>query len=252
MDPLSPISILGLGLLLGLKHATDADHVVAVTTIVSRQRKLRHAALVGITWGIGHTFMIVLVGIAIILFRISIPEKAQLSFEFMVAIALIVLGLLNLTGIMHKLLTRFSGVHSHLHAHDTIHVHVHHHTEDLHGRTKQHEQVAEFIEHFGIFHLLRPLIVGIIHGLAGSAAVALLVLGSISDERVAMIYLGIFGVGTIIGMMVITTILGVPIIAGSKKFAQFDKVAAVIAGIISIAYGLYFGYQIGIVKGLFV
>ncbi len=105
---LSPLSVLILGFLLGLKHATDADHVVAVTTIVSRQKKLRHAALVGVTWGIGHTFMIMVVGIAMIVFRVNIPEKLQLSFELVVAVTLIILGFLNLTGVMGKLAHSFS------------------------------------------------------------------------------------------------------------------------------------------------
>lgn len=254
MNPIvvSPLSILILGFLLGLKHATDADHVVAVTTIVSKQRKLRHAAMVGVTWGIGHTLMIMVVGIAIIIFHVSIPEKTQLTFEFFVAIALVILGLLNVTGIMKNLMDRFSYLHSHTHHHDRLHIHIHQHDEDLHNKPQAHETTTEFLSSHGIMHLVRPLVVGIIHGLAGSAAVALLVLGSISDERMAILYLGIFGIGTIVGMMLITTLLGIPIISGSKKFARFDHAVTVIAGFLSIMYGLYFGYQIGFVEGLFV
>lgn len=214
MNLISPLSILILGFLLGLKHATDADHVVAVTTIVSKQRTLRHAAMVGVIWGIGHTFMIIVVGIAIILFHISIPENIQLAFEFIVAIALVALGLLNLTGRMQKIVACITPHHAH-----------------------------EHIEKHSA-HLVRPLIVGLIHGLAGSAAVALLILSSIADETVAILYLGIFGIGTIVGMMLVTTLLGIPIIAGSKKFTRFDRIAAIVAGIISILYGLYVGYQI--------
>lgn len=124
---LSPFSVLILGFLLGLKHATDADHVVAVTTIVSRQKKLRHAALVGITWGIGHTFMIIVVGIAMIVFRITIPEKAQLTFELIVAVTLIILGFLNLTGIMGKLVRSLSRYHTHTHPHGE-NIPPHHHS----------------------------------------------------------------------------------------------------------------------------
>lgn len=233
MYPLSPTSILALGFLLGLKHATDADHVVAVTTIVSRERKLLHAALVGVSWGIGHTFMIIVVGIAIIIFHVSIPERTQLAFEFVVAVALVILGLLNLTGIMQKLLAKFSDIQRH------------------HDHEPHPKKIAEFIEHFGVFHLIRPLVVGLLHGLAGSAAVALLVLGSITPGEIAIIYLGIFGVGTIAGMMLITTLLGVPLIAGARKFAQFDRFAAMLAGVISVIYGIYFGYQKGVVGGLF-
>lgn len=210
---MNTLTILALGFLLGLKHATDADHVMAVTTIVSRQRKLRHAAMVGITWGIGHTLMIIVVGIAIILFHVSIPVKLQLVFEFIVAIALVILGVLNLTGIMQTLFSAYSGIR--------------------------------------VFHLLRPLIVGLIHGLAGSAAVALLVLSSINNQNLALLYLGIFGVGTIMGMMLITTLLGGAIITGSRKFARFDRAVTIIAGLVSIGYGLYFGYTIGFVEGLF-
>lgn len=229
---MNAFTILTLGFLLGLKHASDADHVVAVTTIVSRARKLRHAAMVGITWGIGHSLMIIIVGIAIIIFHVSIPEKIQLAFEFAVAVALIMLGVLNLTGVMKKIITRFTGVHMHLHQ---THTHA----------------MQEFISTHGMVHLIRPLVVGIIHGLAGSAAVALLVLGSIDDQKTAILYLGIFGIGTIVGMMLITTLLGIPIIAGSKKFAQFDRAVTVIAGYISIIYGIYFGYHIGVIEGLF-
>lgn len=187
---MNPIAILTLGLLLGLKHATDADHVVAVTTMVARHKSLKRAALIGATWGIGHTLMIMVVGIAIILFHISIPPGLQNLFELLVAVALIVLGILTLSGVT---------------------------------------------ERFPPHDFARPFVVGLIHGLAGSAAVALLILGSISDQMVAMIYLGIFGLGTIIGMMTITTILG---------FARANRILTMLAGVISIMYGLYFGYEI--------
>lgn len=245
---MNPLTVLSLGLLLGLKHATDTDHVVAVTTIVSHQRKLRHAAMVGMSWGIGHTLMIMVVGIAIILFHLVIPEKIQQTFEFTVALALVILGLLNLTGIMRRITQAYATVHSHVHRHDRMHVHVHRHADGPHA---DHERVSEFIETFGLFHLLRPLVVGLIHGLAGSAAIALLILGSITDQTIAIMYLGIFGVGTVIGMMLITTLLGVPIIMGSKTFETFDRAVTTIAGVVSIGYGLYYGYAIGITGGLF-
>ena len=196
---LSPLSILSIGFLLGLKHATDPDHVVAVTTIVAKQKKLTHAALIGMTWGIGHTIMIMVVGIAIILFRVTIPAHLQNIFELLVALALVVLGIRTLTGAP----TPF-------HTHD----------------------------------LARPFVVGLIHGLAGSAAIALLILGSISDQTTGIVYLGIFGLGTIIGMMTITTLLGATI-------TRLNTIATKIAGGISILYGLYFGlphlFQLGLI-----
>lgn len=248
---MNALTILFLGFLLGIKHATDADHVIAVTTIVSRARKLRHAAMVGITWGVGHTLMIVTVGIMIILFHVSIPVRLQLIFEFIVAMALVLLGLLNLSGMMKHLLAAFSGLHSHFHSHDRIHVHVHAHKNTLPKQTTPHEHVSEFVSQHGILQLIRPLMVGVIHGLAGSAAIALLVLGSISDAITGFLYLGIFSIGTIVGMTALTTLLGIPIVAGSKKFARFDRTITMVAGCISIIYGLYFGYHIGMTEGLF-
>lgn len=228
---MSPLSIVTLGFLLGLKHATDADHVVAIATIVTQKRNLRHAALVGIIWGIGHTFMVVVVGIAIIAFHVAIPERIQLLFECIVALMLILLGIFNLVGFTRRIFTRFS---------QTGHTHHHPHPHNL----------PDVIEHIGMFHLLRPLVVGLIHGLAGSAAIALLILGSISDKRIAVLYLGIFGVGTIAGMMAVTSLLGIPIITGSKTFARFDRIASIAAGAVSIIYGIYIGYRIGFIDGL--
>lgn len=234
---MQPITVLALGFFLGLKHATDADHVVAVTTIVTRQKKLTHAALVGAVWGIGHTLMIIVVGVALILFHISIPEQTQLLFELIVAIALIFLGVLNIAGVTHSLMHRF-GPHQHLHTHDETRVHPHNHLTDVIGTV-------------GLFHFIRPLIVGLIHGLAGSAAITLLILGSITDGRMATLYLGIFGLGTITGMMVITTLIGIPILAGSKKFKKFDTVVTRLSGYLSILYGIYFGYHIIVTQGMF-
>lgn len=248
MNPVTPLSLLTLGFILGLKHATDADHIVAVTAIVSKQKTLRHAALVGISWGIGHTFMIIIVGVAIILFHVSIPERMQLSFEFIVAIMLIVLGILNVSGVMPTILTRFTGSH-HTHDHHGVH---HTHTHEFPSLFGHHQALSEFIREHGLFHLIRPLFVGLIHGLAGSAAVALLVLGSIADEKTAIVYLGIFGLGTIVGMMILTTLIGLPIIAGGKAYSRFDRVITTLSGVLSMGYGLYFGYQIGIVQKLFI
>lgn len=248
---LSPLSVLSLGFLLGLRHATDADHVVAVTTIVARQKKLQHAAMVGVTWGIGHSLTILIVGVAIILFHVVIPPKLELAFEFSVAIALVVLGILNLTGATKRIQDALSHTHAHVHDHGSAHVHIHSHTDTVATRRQAHTQVHDFIQLYGVFHLLRPFVIGIIHGLAGSAAVALLILGSIADQTVAIAYLGIFGIGTIIGMMMITTLLGVPIIAGSRSFARADRIITAVAGLVSIVYGVYFGYEIGIVEGLF-
>lgn len=245
---MTPLSILGIGLLLGIRHATDADHVVAVSTIVARQKKLKAASIIGALWGIGHTFTVFLVGTVIILFHIVIPPRVGLTFEFTVALALILLGILNLTGflqlVMNKL-TPGNQEHSHLHFHDHdphIHIHDHERLEEHEGNHKI--SIKNLMKEYGLFQLLRPVVVGLVHGLAGSAAIALLILSTITNPQVAILYLLIFGLGTIIGMMVITTLLGMPLIFAANKFVGAHKFVTTASGILSLAFGLYLAWEI--------
>lgn len=254
-------SIITLGFLLGVRHATDADHVVAVTTIVSRQKKVKAASVIGAVWGIGHTLTVFLVGTAVIVGNVVIPERLALSFEFLVALALIVLGLTNLTGAWNWLIYLISGkkrVHAHLHFHDTPHVHLH--THNGHSgepqnpsqtlRLRSGQALLSFVKKYGAMQLGRAFLVGIIHGLAGSAAIAILILTTIKNPREAVLYLLVFGVGTVTGMMAITTAIGFPLIASSKKLASFDPIATIVSGFLSLSFGLWLAYQIGVVEGL--
>lgn len=242
------VSLLGLGLLLGIRHATDADHVVAVTTLVARHRRIRAASLVGAMWGVGHTVTIFVVGCAIIVFHIVIPPRLGLFFEFLVALALILLGVLNLTGILQrivKILSDHGMLHAHLHFHDLEpHIHIHTHKETIAESLGRREKIASFVRTYGIVQLVRPLVVGFVHGLAGSAAVTLLILGSITKPLWGIIYLFIFGIGTAIGMVTITTLIGLPIIHSAKKYANIDRWITVASGLLSITFGLYLVYHI--------
>jgi len=232
-------AVLLLGFFLGMRHATDADHVVAVSTIVSRQRTLRAAAPIGMLWGVGHTLTILLVGGAIILFGVVIPPRLGLSMEFSVAILLVLLGALNVRGVLREArgIARAGQLAGEPHA-GGVHGHVHAAFEVERSRP-------------GTFAALRPLGVGIVHGLAGSAAVALLVLGAIGDARLALVYLLVFGVGTIGGMVLITTALAVPVVAAAQRFARFHRVLGVATGLASVAFGALLVYEIGFVHGLF-
>src|SRR5271168_372241 len=125
------LSIIALGFFLGMRHATDPDHVIAVTTIVSRQRSIRQAALIGVLWGIGHTITILAVGSAIILFGLVIPPRVGLTMELSVGLMLILLGILNLSGIMRWITETVTPAHSHPHAHgDFVHSHPHTHGQE--------------------------------------------------------------------------------------------------------------------------
>ena len=213
-----------VGFVLGVRHSTDPDHIVAVSTIVSRDRSLRNGAMIGAVWGIGHTLTIFIVGSAIILFRITIPPRIGLGMEFLVALMLILLGLLNLTGLLPRLRARFSNA-----APDA----------ELRGALTGTSRRI----------LLRSLAVGIVHGLAGSAAVALLVLATIQSPGWAICYLLVFGIGTIAGMMLMTSAISLPLTR--RKFENAGSYLSVCAGLVSLAFGAFLVYQIGYVSGLF-
>src|SRR5277367_694815 len=123
----APLAIAMLGLVLGMRHATDPDHVIAVTTILSREHRLAAATRIGVIWGLGHTLTVLLVGAAIIIFKVAIPTRLGLAMEFAVALVLILLGVGSAAGLVRKAATRMRGgstrddgliVHAHAHAHD--------------------------------------------------------------------------------------------------------------------------------------
>jgi high-affinity nickel-transport protein len=257
---ISILTIIGVGFLLGIRHATDPDHVIAVTTIVSRQQSIRHAGVIGVLWGLGHTITIVLVGTGIIVFNLAIPARVGLAMELAVGLMLILLGVMNLAGITQRITERFTPehnadvVHAHLHHHGGhAHVHTHAHQADAHLLLEESPQgpAQQLLARVGLYQLLRPLAVGIVHGLAGSAAVALLVLTTIHNPRWAIAYLLVFGLGTIAGMMVITMILGAPFAYTGKRFANFNRGLGLASGVISVVFGLFITIQIGFVDGLF-
>ena len=248
------LPILLLGFFLGMRHATDSDHVVAVTTIVSRQRSIGSAARTGIFWGIGHSLTLLVVGGAIILFGVVVPARLGLGLEFGVALMLIVLGTLNLRATFRSVEDVAEARHQHPHEHgDYVHNHSHGHGRAAHGHAESAVPPARLDRCFGslkFYQTLRPLFIGIVHGLAGSAAVALLVLPLIHDPRWAMAYLLIFGVGTIAGMMLITAAIAVPV-SYSTRFLFLHRHLGATAGALSLGFGLFLAYQIGIVDGLF-
>jgi len=263
----SGLAILALGFFLGMRHATDPDHVIAVSTIVSRERSIWKAGFIGVLWGCGHTLTIVAVGAAIILFGMSIPPRVGLGMEFSVGLMLILLGLLNLSGVTQWLSAKFSPAHppttvehAHIHGHGArLHFHWHSHgASSLVNGAEHHEEslappnwLAAPFARLGIFHSLRPLLVGIVHGLAGSAAVALLVLSTIREPRWAVLYLLVFGVGTIAGMMLITAALALPFSFAGYKFAWLNRGLITASGLVSLGFGVFVSYQIAFVAGLF-
>jgi cytochrome c biogenesis protein CcdA len=206
--------VLALGFLLGMRHATDSDHVVAITAIVSREKSVRAASLIGALWGLGHSAAILVVGGAIVLFGVVLPARVALALELSVAVMLILLGIFNVIG----------GV-----------------------RRPSPHAAPPLPKRRG----LRPLLIGTVHGLAGSAAVALLVLTTIRTPGLAVAYLVLFGAGTLAGMMLITTALALPLAFAARKVSSWSGHIGFVTGLCSLAFGLLMTYHIGFVDGLF-
>lgn len=215
------LTALALGFLLGMRHATDADHVVAVATIVAREQRLIAALRVGTLWGIGHTATILLVGGAIVLFGLVIPPELGLSLELSVGVMLVLLGALNLAWASRG------------------------------ANAERAPQSARLNGSLLTRPRLQPLLVGSVHGLAGSAAIALLVLTTLRDASFALVYLAVFGLGSALGMALLTGAMAAPLALASRRFTSFTRHLSGISGAVSIAFGLFLVYQIGVVDGLF-
>ena len=253
-------AIMLLGFFLGMRHAMDPDHVIAVTTIVSRERSVVKAALIGALWGLGHTFTIFLVGAAIILFNVAIPPRLGLSMELSVGIMLVLLGAMNVKAILRRqqgtgyreqgLGNGEQGVRSMGQAIPQLTVQV-----AENGQPKPMKQPFPISSSpFPVpssLSTLRPLLVGVVHGLAGSAAVALLLMTTIRNPWWAIGYLLIFGVGTMAGMMLITAVIALPFAYTAKHLVWLNRGLAAASGVISLGFGFFLAYQIGIINGLF-
>jgi high-affinity nickel-transport protein len=261
---LNVVSFLFLGFFLGMRHATDADHVVAIATIVSRERSMAGSALIGAAWGVGHTITVMAVGAVIIVFGVVIPPRLGLSMEFAVGIMLVVLGVLTLTGMGRTVGAAHvhAGVpgadaldlHDRLHAHgDYLHRHPHGDGPDAHGQADEHTPLARLdrsgLGRIAFYQWLRPFAVGLVHGLAGSAAVALMVLSVIREPVAALGYLLLFGLGTVAGMMLITLLLSAPFAFTAVNLPKFNWRLRVASGLVSFVFGVVLIYGIGFAEG---
>ncbi len=235
-------ALLGLGLVFGLKHAIEADHVVAVSTIVSEHRSVYRSALVGGLWGVGHTVSLVLVGVVVLGFRIAIPANVAKWLEFGVALMIITLGALAVM----RVLRQRADVHLHEHSHDgQSHVHIH-----FHENQTQHQAISPSHSHVISQIGFKPLLVGAFHGLAGSAALTLLVLTQIQSVWLGLLYLGVFGLGSTLGMLLMSGLIGLPFALSQRRVSNLNYGLQTIAGTLSIAFGLWYAYDAAIANNL--
>jgi high-affinity nickel-transport protein len=209
---LGPLAILGLGLALGVRHAADADHVVAVAALASTSRRPAAAAWLGVVWGMGHSITLLAAGAAIIVLGWVVPPRVGLAMELVVALALMVLGVLNLGAGVDRGVPRVGA---------------------------------------GPPPPGRAFVVGLAHGLAGSAAVALLVLASVRDAGLAMLWLLVFALGTVAGMVLVTTGIALPLGALRGRWASSERAVRLATGTLSLGFGIWMAVQIGWHDGLF-
>lgn len=223
------VALFGLGFVLGLKHALDADHVVALSTFVSQTRSLKQSSWFGISWGLGHTLTLLLVGLVILGFRLTVPEKLALAFEFLVGILLVGLGV----NVIRKTLQGKYHLHVHEHGDAVVHTHLH-----AHRWSRLHS------------HAHASFAVGMVHGLAGSAALALLVLTTVQSVVAGLLFILVFGAGSILAMFITTTLIAVPLqVIGRRE--SMNTTINIVAGTASVLIGCFLMYEIGVVNALF-
>jgi ABC-type nickel/cobalt efflux system permease component RcnA len=233
-------STLVLGFVLGLRHALDADHLAAVSTFASEEKSLLRSSMIGVSWGMGHTAALLVFGLAVAAFRLSLtPQLAQI-LEFIVGLMLIGLG----ANVLFKL-WKGSALHAHAHAHDGVeHKHLHVHVaEPRHEHQHQHQ-------HRTLRLGGRPFMVGVVHGLAGTAALMMLVVGTLPSLFLAAIYIVVFGVGSIGGMVLMSVLISVPLAIATSRLRMLERGIRILAGLFSLLFGGYLAWDVGIIQSL--
>lgn len=232
----SPLAVLGLGFVLGLRHALDVDHLAAVSTLVSQRRGLLRSSLIGVVWGLGHTAALLAAGVAVIALHAQIPPQVATALELGVAAMLVGLGVNLLWTLWHG---------------GTVHVHEHDHGGRRHLHAHVHDPATSAsIHHHAAGSARRPFLVGIVHGLAGSAALMLAVLATIPSPSLAIAYVVVFSVGSIGGMVLMSTLLGLPLAIAAQRFARAEMALRAAAGLGSVSVGLLLAWRIGVESGL--
>jgi sulfite exporter TauE/SafE len=218
---LSTFSVLLIGFVLGLQHAVEADHLAAVSTIVSEKKNLFTASIVGGLWGVGHTISLFTVGLLVIFLKLQISSSVEAKLEAVVGAMLVILGV----NAFRKLFAS-KEVHAHVHEHGG-HIHTHFHAHNDPAKEKSHHRLSP-----------RSILIGMVHGLAGSAALMLLVVPTIAAPYIAILYILIFGIGSIGGMMAMSFLIGLPFHFTANRFEFLNKGIRLCAGIFSLGLGV--------------
>jgi ABC-type nickel/cobalt efflux system permease component RcnA len=238
------LAVLSIGLIFGLKHATEVDHVVAITTIVSRHKNVFRSAIVGALWGAGHTASLLIIGVIVLSLRVAIPESVSGWLEFGVALMIIGLGV----SALWRATRTSSEVHVHQHSHDgQSHTHVHFHEHENKHNPSSHAVHSHAVSRVG----WKPVLVGMMHGLAGSGALTLLVLTQISSSLLGILYVATFGFGSIVGMLLMSGLIGLPFAFTSGKLTHVHQRLQTLAAVLSICFGVWYAFKAGASASVF-
>ncbi|MBI2133300.1 sulfite exporter TauE/SafE family protein [Candidatus Woesearchaeota archaeon] len=212
---ISGIYVVLVGFILGIQHAFDPDHIITVSNIISENRNVLKSSFLGMSWGLGHALTLFLAGFLLLVFKLSIPQQLALFAELVVGFMLVFLGI--------KTIIDASGFRYHLdlkHSHgEKFHEHLHH--DDRH------------------FHMQKPFIIGMIHGFAGTGALMLLVLGTVHSVFEGIVYISVFGIGSVIGMLFATTLIGLPFALSASRLSRINLAVKAASGILGILFGFF-------------
>jgi ABC-type nickel/cobalt efflux system permease component RcnA len=220
------IGILGLGFLLGMQHALEVDHIAAVSSIAARRSSVRDIVQHGLTWGLGHTLTLFLFAGAAILLGHAIPENVARPLEAAVGVMLVGLG----SHVLWRLWRDRVHVHVHQHGECTPHIHVHSHA----GAQTPHRQDGHGHAHGFRW---RSLLVGLMHGMAGSAALLVLAVSQAADPVRGLLYIGLFGIGSMVGMGALSAVIAVPLAVSARWLVAVNRGLQGAVGAITIAIG---------------
>jgi len=236
-------SLLSLGFLLGMRHAMETDHLAAVASLATRSHSVGETIRQGAVWGMGHTLTLFVFGSLVLLLDSIMPETLAQALEFAVGLMLVGLG----ADVLRRLLRERIHFHVHRHANGTLHLHAHSHAgESGHPALHQHRHV-----HNKGFPL-RALLVGVMHGMAGSAALTLLTLQTVQSPLTGMVYIALFGIGSIAGMAALSAIIAVPLRYSATGLTWLHNGLRAVIGVITLVVGGVMVYDIGITGGLLV
>jgi sulfite exporter TauE/SafE len=227
------LTVLALGLLLGLKHATEADHLAAVATLVTRQRSLGHAVRQGVAWGIGHTLTLSVFGGLVLAAGSRISGPFAHWLEVAVGLMLIALG----ADVMRRLVRERMHFHAHSHDDGIRHIHLHSHAGEGAHAISSHDHTHPA----GI--PVRATLVGMVHGMAGSAALVLLSFDAVRSPLVGLLYIFTFGFGSIAGMALLSIVIAIPLRFSASRLTRLHAALTMGVGAVSCVLGAIILYR---------